>query len=203
MTHFWSTVHRRFPVDANDVSSVFSFNLLCKLNAIKLSLLLLLLFACIKVMHILTSLSLSRIKFNISILPPPVFWKRSVIPDLSYHLHKSSIKLQKKPLHNTLTSGAILLPRGDTYSLMCLKVLYEGTKTSLEFAQFGFAAQWPETLKGQLGVSKESKEIVGNDKLFQISSTRTGREDCWTMLHWTAALMVCQKLSYNLTLLTW
>lgn len=32
--------------------------------------------------------------------------------------------------------------------------------------------------KRVMEVSKESKEIVGNDKLFQIHSTRTGREDC-------------------------
>lgn len=156
-------------------------------------------------MYILTSLSLSWIKFNISILPPPVFWKRSVIRALSYHLTQKQhqVTKKKKHLHNTLTSVAILLQRGEHYSVMCLKVLSEGTKNSLEFAHFGFAAQWPETLTGQLGVSMESQEIVGNDKLFQIYSTRTGREDCWTTLQWTAALMVCQKLSYNLILLTW
>lgn len=50
------TVHRRFPRDANDVCSVFSLNLLRKLNAIKIKLQLLVL-ACTKAMHILTNLS--------------------------------------------------------------------------------------------------------------------------------------------------
>lgn len=50
------TVHRRFPRDANDVCSVFSLNLLCKLSAIKIKLQLLVL-ACTKAMHILTNLS--------------------------------------------------------------------------------------------------------------------------------------------------
>lgn len=153
-------------------------------------------------MHILTSLSLSWIKFNISILPPPVFWKRSVIPALSYHLTQKQHEVTEKNPITTNFCGHTATERGHC-SLMCLKVLYEGTKTILEFAHFELAAQWPETLKGQLGVSKESKEIVGNDKLFQTSSTRTGRDDCWTTLQWMATLMVCQKLSYNLTLLTW
>lgn len=60
------TVHRRFPRDVNDVCSTFSLNLLCKLNAIKIKLQLLVL-ACTKAMHILTSPSV--IKFNINILP--------------------------------------------------------------------------------------------------------------------------------------
>lgn len=165
MTHSWRTAQRGFPVDANHVSSTFSFNLLCKANAIKLSLLLLLLFACIKVMHILTSLSLSWIKFNTSILPPPVFWKKSVIPALPYHLTQKQYQVtEKRPSQDTNFCGHTATERGH-YSLVCFKVLYKGTKTSLEFAHFEFAAQWPDTLKGQLGVSKESKEIVGNDKL--------------------------------------
>lgn len=175
MTHSWRTVQRRFPVDANHVSSTFSFNLLCKVNAIKLSLLLLLLFACIKVMRILTSLSLSWIKFHTSILPPPVFWKRSVIPALSYHFTQKQYQVtEKSPWQDTNFCGHTATKRGHC-SLMCFKVLYEGTKTSLEFAHFEFAAQWPETLKGQLGVSKESKEKVGNGNLFQRHSTRRGK----------------------------
>lgn len=158
MTHSWRTVQRRFPVDANDVNSIFSSNLLCKLNAIKLSLLLLLLFACSKVMHILTNLLLSRIKFNISILPPPVFWKRSVIPALSYYLTQKKYQVtEKNPSQHT---NFFLWPYCYCYSLMCLKILYEGIKNSLEIAQFGFTAPWPGTLERQLGVSKERKYWV-------------------------------------------
>lgn len=194
---------RGFPVGANHVSSTFSSNLLCQLNAIKLSLLLLLLFACIKMMHILTSLSLSWTKFNTSILPPPVFWERSVIPALSYHLtQKQNQVTEKSPSQDTDFCGHTAAER-EHWSLRCFKVLYGGTKSSLEFAHFEFAAQWPETRKGQLGVSKESKEQVGNENLSQIHSTTSGREDCWTTFRWTAALMVCHKLSYNLTLFTW
>lgn len=104
----WNTVHRRFPRDANDVCSIFSLNLLCKLNAIKIKLQLLVL-ACTKAMHILTSPS--EIKFNINILP--------LIKDhWSHPLHTTYTRAASsyKNTPDILASVAGLLQRGTHFN---------------------------------------------------------------------------------------
>jgi len=145
-------------------------------------------------MHILTSLSLPQIKFNINILPP-VFWKRS----WSHPLHTTyttAVSSYRKTLHDALTFVAVLLLRGDIIQSCALRYL----KPSLES---GFAAEWPEPLKAWFSsLSRNLKAMAWTDSLVHIYRVRTGKEDSWTTSDWTAAAMVYQKLSYTWGLLT-